>query len=95
MIGSGVTSVGAWAKSRESEEGPAEGVEFARDLAGKGRGVVNDSSTSGSAGMGNGSSTITGFVSVSIVGEVTRLGGARRFEAWVCVCCDQSSTSSI
>ena len=83
VIGSGVASMGAWAKSRESEEGPAEGIEFARDLVGNGRGVVNDSSTSGSAGMGNGSSTRTGLGSVSIVGEVTRLVYVRLLEAWV------------
>lgn len=65
--------MGACAKSRESEDGPAEGVEFARDLAGNGRGVENDSSTSGSAGIGNGSSAGTGFDSVSIVGDVTLL----------------------
>ena len=95
MIGSGVTSVGACAKSRESEEGPAEGIEFARDLAGKGRGAVNDSSTSGSAGTSNGSSISTGFVSVSIGGEATRLVYARLLEACVWVCWAQSSTSSI
>jgi len=87
--------VGACARSRESEEGPAEGVEFARDLAGNGRGVVNDSSTSGSAGTGNGSSTSTGLGSVSAVGEVTRLEYARLLEACVWVCWVQSSTSSI
>lgn len=94
VIGSCVTSVDAWAKSRESDEGPAEGVEFVRDLAGNGRDVVNDSSTSGSAGTGNGSSATAGFVSISIVGDVTRLANTRRLEAWVCVCV-QSSTSSI
>jgi len=94
-IGSGVTSACAWARSRESEEGPAERAEFARDLAGNGRGVVNDSSTSGSAGTGNGSSTTTGLDSVSIVGEVTRLEYARFLEAWVWVCWVQSSTSRI
>lgn len=95
VMGSGAASVGAWAKSRESEEGPAEGVEFARDLWGNGRGAVNDSSTSGSAGMGKGSSTSTGLGSVSIVGEVTRLENARFLEAWAWVCWVQSSTSSI
>jgi len=73
VMGSAVASVAAWANSRESEEGPADGFEFARDLVGNGRGVVKDSSTSGSAGMGNGSSTSAGLGSVSIVREVTRL----------------------
>ena len=87
--------MGACARSREREEGPAEGVEFARDLAGNGRGAVNGSSTSGSTGTGNGSSTSTGLGSVSAVGEVTRLEYARLLEACVWVCWVQSSTSSI
>lgn len=102
-VGSSDASEDAWASNRESDEGPAEGVEAARGRAGNkwevgGCVMLNDSSTSARGGPGG----IGGCAGVTIV-DLRSFSGSDTADTFlklglrllIWLDCVQSSTSSM